>query len=63
VREQVNHTRSAEAMTELLHAYLGELAAGGGAFGHELPELAKRNEASPLSQSEASPLSPTHAAG
>ena len=51
VREQVNHTRTAEAMTELLHAYLGELAARGDAFA---PDDAGLCEALPKS---------THAAG
>ena len=46
VREQVNHTRTAEAMTELLHAYLGELASRGNAF---VEELAERSEAAATS--------------
>ena len=29
VREQVNHTRTAREMAELLHVYLGDLAAKG----------------------------------
>ena len=68
VREQVNHTRTAEAMSELLHAYLGELAAHGSAFVQDLAEPDEASRKSPdgaLSKSsgEASSASPPHAAG
>jgi len=53
VREQVNRTRTAEAMSELLHAYLGELAAHRDAFAQDVAEQREALQTP----------SPTHAAG